>query len=95
MTNHPKLTYRNEGRGGTVLYTDLISSISFDFEFGAGNCVAILFIPDESAWATSTGRKLEERSAIIDFLARQCLQDQLSSGYFRIYDRYIELFRHE
>ena len=95
MTHHPKLTYKNEGRGGPVIYTDVISSIAFDFEFGAGNCVAILFIPDESAWGTCTGRKLEERSAIINFLAKQCLQDQLSSGYFRIYDQYIELFRYE
>lgn len=91
----PKLIYHNQGRGGRVTYSDAVSDISFDFEFGAGNCVAIVFIPTEAEWTHCTGRPVAERANIVAFLASQCLQDQLSSGYYLIHDRFIELYRKE
>ncbi|MBG9377496.1 hypothetical protein I5907_14725 [Panacibacter sp. DH6] len=88
-----KLTYNNNGRGGTVVYSDAISEISFDFEFGGGNCVAIIFIPAEQHWCASTQRTLDERAAIIDFVAKQSLADQVSGGYYEVWDNYIELYK--
>ena len=88
-----QLIYINQGRGGTVIYKDEISEIKFDFEFGGGNCVAIIFTPTSGVWEYSTKRKLAERNAILQFVAEQSLRDQVSNGYYEVYDNYIELYR--
>ena len=88
-----QLTYINQGRGGTIIYKDESSEIRFDFEFGAGSCVAIIFTPTPDVWEYSTKRKLEERDAILQFVAEQSLSDQVSGGYYEVYDNYIELYR--
>lgn len=88
-----QLTYINQGPGGTVIYKDETSEIKFDFEFAGGNCVAIIFIPTPDVWEYSTKRKLEERDAIIQFVAEQSLRDQVSGGYYELYDKYIELYK--
>lgn len=87
-----RLEYRNEGRGGTVIYTDEISSIHLNFEFGGGNCVAIIFIPTVTEWEKTTNRRLDERNHIIEFIARQSQLDQVSGGWYEIKDQYIELY---
>ncbi len=88
-----QLSYHNQGRGGTVIYKDDVSEIKFDFEFGGGNCVAIIFTPTPDLWEYSTKRKLEERDTIIQFVAEQSLKDQVSHGYYEVYDNYIELYK--
>lgn len=88
-----QLSYINNGRGGTVIYKDDISEIKFDFEFGGGNCVAIIFTPTPDEWEYSTKRKFEERDAIIQFVAEQSLRDQVAGGYYSLYDSYIELYK--
>lgn len=87
------LIYNNNGRGGTVVYKDAQSELKFDFEFGGGNCVAIIFIPGEASWCRHTGRKIEERKDIIEFVAKQSLNDQVSNGYYEIQDNFIELYK--
>lgn len=87
-----KLTYINQGRGGRVVYSDPISSIPFDFEFGGGDCVAIIFVPSIAGWVTETQRPLSDRDEILLFVARQSLQDQVSNGSYKIMDNCIELF---
>lgn len=88
-----QLSYHNQGRGGTVIYKDDVSEIKFDFEFGGGDCVAIIFTPTPDVWEYSTKRKLEERDSIIEFVASQSLKDQVSNGYYEVYDNYIELYK--
>ena len=90
---NPKLTYINQGRVGRVVYSDPISSIRFDFEFGGGNCVAIIFVPSIDSWVTETQRPLSDRDEILLFVARQSLQDQVSNGSYKIMDNCIELFK--
>ncbi len=92
MMVNKQLHYFNQGRGGTVLYKDDTSEIRFDFEFGGGNCVAIIFIPSPAAWVKATNRMAEERDEIIEFVAKQAIHDQVSGGYYKILDDYIEIF---
>lgn len=91
----PSLQYQNQGRGGTVVYTDAISSIPFSFEFGGGDCVAIIFIPSPGEWVKNTGRTLDDRETVIRFVAQQCLHDQVSNGYYSISEHFIELHRRQ
>jgi len=87
-----KLSYINLGRGGYVVYKDAVSEIKFDFEFGGGNCVAIIFIPPTQQWAAATQRMIDEREGILEFVASQALRDQVSNGRYKISDNSIELF---
>lgn len=87
-----ELLYINEGRGGQVLYRDSVSEIRFDFEFGGGNCVAIVFIPTEEKWSQETNRKIEDRDGIIKFVAERATEDQTSNGRFEIFDNLIEIY---
>lgn len=87
------LLYKNQGRGGTVEYKDDVSSIHFDFEFGGGDCIAIIFIPSEEYWELQTGRKLSERKNILEFVARQSARDQTFDGTYKILDNFIELYK--
>lgn len=88
-----QLIYLNQGRGGTVVYKDDISEIKFDFEFGGGDCVAIIFIPTPDTWEHSTKRTLAEREHIINFVAEQSLRDQVTGGVFELYENYIVLYK--
>ena len=88
-----KLSYISMGRGGTVLYKDDVGEVKFDYEFGGNNCVAIIFVPTPAAWVQHTNRPLEERDAIIEYVAQTALRDQVSNGYYQISDNYIELFK--
>lgn len=87
-----RLTYFNQGRGGTVVYADSVSSIKLDFEFGGGNCVAIIFIPSKQTWENITKRTLAERDQIVEFIARQSLKDQVAGGRYEIKEQYIEFY---
>ncbi len=88
-----RLLYVSQGRGGYVVYKDNISEINFYYEFGGGDCVAIIFIPEPAKWMQETKRPLSERDAIISFVASQATHDQVSNGHFKISDNYIEIFK--
>ena len=45
-----QLKYTSEGRSGHVIYKDEVSELSFYFEFGGGDCVAFIDIPDMKNW---------------------------------------------
>lgn len=87
-----ELSYINEGRGGHIIYKDNQGEIQFSFEFGGGDCVVIIFVPKPQYWESRTGRPIAERNNILDFVANQCVKDQVKNGRFEISDDYIELF---
>lgn len=87
-----ELFYASQGRGGYVTYADQRSEIKFYYEFGGGDCVAIIFIPPPDRWESDTRRPLAERKEILAFVAERALADQVSSGHYRISDQFIELF---
>lgn len=88
-----KLTYQNKGREGVVIYSDEISSINFHFEFGGGDCITIISVPAAADWKNETNRSLEERSAIIEFVAKQTLNDHVGGGRYVITENFIELYK--
>jgi hypothetical protein len=78
------VTYRQNGRGGTILYKDSENSIAFDWEFGGGNTVAIIFIPEISHWVSATEAPVNQRQEILTFIAEQVVRDQAPSGHYVI-----------
>lgn len=88
-----KLEYHSEGRAGKIIYSEGTVRLSFYYEFGGGDCVAYIDIPDKTDWEKETGLSLDKREDIIDFIARTALQDQVSNGYYEITEKAISLFR--
>lgn len=86
------LQYTSLGRGGYLVYTDDISSIKLDYEFGGGNCVAIIFVPTPDEWVAQTNRSLSDRKIILTFVAEQAIKDQVPGGNYTLSDRFIEIF---
>lgn len=87
-----KLEYINQGRGGYVIYKDGHNDIKLFFEFGGGNCVAIIYVPTIKEWTSKTNRPLKERLAILTFVANQAICDQSPNGYYELSDTCIEIF---
>ncbi len=88
-----RLQYISLGRAGKVVYQDAISAISFDYEFGGGNCIAIIFIPSAENWTSATNRPIADRNDVLNYVAGKATSDQVSDGYFVISERFIEIFK--
>lgn len=87
-----KISYINQGRYGRVIYSDKVSNLDFYFEFGGGNCVAMINIPAPADWEKETGRNISERDEINRFIAEQAIHDQVPGGYYKIHEDYIGLY---
>lgn len=90
-----KLIYINEGRGGYVVYKDGRTDIKFFFEYGGGNCVAIIYVPTSNEWTNETSQPITERNAILTFVAEQAIKDQAPKSYYELSDNCIEIFTKE
>lgn len=90
-----KLEYINEGRGGYVVYKYDENQLKLFFEYGGGNCVAIIYIPTAKEWTNQTKTNLEERQKILTFIAEECIKDQAPSCNYELHDDCILLLRKE
>lgn len=88
-----KLDYIYDGRSGHVVYSDEQGIIRLYYEFGAGNCVAMINVPTVEEWTTVTNRPVSDRDAILTFIAEQAISDQASNCSYRFSDNFIELFK--
>lgn len=88
-----ELEYINQGRGGTVIYRDGDLELKLSFEFGGGDCVAIIFIPSPGEWARTTNKPLSERSNVLKFIAEQSIRDQAPNCTYELSDNFIEIYR--
>jgi hypothetical protein len=88
-----KLFYTNNGRSGYVIYKDDIGELSFYFEFGGGNCIAVIDLPSVNKWENVTKRPVAERDAIINFVGRQAVNDQAHGGYYKLTEAAIEIYK--
>ena len=87
-----KLEYINQGRGGYVVYKDGQSDIKLFFEYGGGNCVAIIYVPSIEDWTKKTSRPIADRKEILTFVAEQSIKDQAPNSIYELSDTCIEIF---
>ena len=87
-----KLEYINEGRGGYVVYKDGRADIKLFFEYGGGNCVAIIYVPTIDEWTSKTNLPIADRQTILTFVAEQAIRDQAPKSYYELSDTCIEIF---
>jgi len=87
-----KLEYINQGRGGYVIYRDNETEFKLSFEFGGGDCIAIIYIPTIEEWTSKTNKPLAERLNILKFIAEQSIRDQAPNCIYELSDNCIEIF---
>lgn len=76
----PKVLYQSQGREGYVWYQSAESKFAMYYEFGAGDCVAIIHIPPPEDWEKATQLPLAQRDEVLGFIGRQVVKDQTSGG---------------
>jgi hypothetical protein len=91
IMDKPRIEYSQSGRGGTVSYIAGDKKINFDWEFAGGNGVAIIFIPEEKYWVVQTGIPLSQRQAILEFVAKEVIDDKAPDCVYSISDNCIEI----
>lgn len=89
----PALEYTQDGRGGSIDYKEGDIKIHFDWEFGGGNAVVIIYIPENHQWEAWTGTPLSRRDEILEFVCRQVIRDQAPGCVYRIYSNSISIIR--
>ncbi|HQU81594.1 MAG TPA: hypothetical protein PKY59_00620 [Pyrinomonadaceae bacterium] len=82
------------GRGGTVFYTENDAKLSFDWEFSISG--ATVFVPNETEWmefckARNFSDGIERRDEILDNLGKELCRQKTSSGTFEIYGNFLEI----
>lgn len=87
----PKVWFSTEGRGGDFSYESGEGRFSSWWEFGGGDTLAILSIPKEEFWEAQTGIPLSKRAAVLDFIGRETVLQQTTSGRgtFEVQDGFI------
>jgi hypothetical protein len=79
------------GRGGTIEYTVRDKTLSFHWEFGGGEVLALIFIPNALHWEAQTGISLSKRTGLLTWIAQQVIRQRASGSSFRILDDVIEI----
>lgn len=88
----------NPGRGGTVwfvdqgreatgTYQDLDGSFDLYIEFGGGDVIVIIHVPNAAEWEARTGIPLSRRAVILDFIGSESIrQKNGGQGRFEVQD---------
>lgn len=87
-----QLSYTGNLRSGTVIFTEGSIRLEFWTEMGGGNCLFYISIPKSSKWTAVTGLPINDREAIINFIAERALQDQASGCRYTITDDFITYY---
>jgi len=65
-----------DGRGGTITYREPAGVISFHWEFGGGDTVAIIFIDGLQSWRTRHPWAAERRHEILKRIAHETVRQK-------------------
>jgi hypothetical protein len=79
-----RVFYSGEGRGGVIHFQLENKITNFHWEFGGGNSLALIFIPDETQWKDATGYELTERESILEFIANEIISDKANGCTYEI-----------
>jgi hypothetical protein len=67
------------GRSGSIKYRESAGSISFYWEFGGGDTVAIIWIDDLALWSTRYPWAIDHRRAILERVAHEVVRQKAPS----------------
>ncbi len=79
--------FHENGRSGTVIYRDAAGSLSFHWEFGGGDVVAIVSMGSREEWARAHAWALGQRTSIMHFVAEEVIRQRAPSCTAEINDQ--------
>lgn len=82
-----------DGRGGNVTVTLANGSHSFWWEFGGGDCIALVDVPSERQWSSIAALAPHPRAPFLAWLAREVSARQCPGARVAISDHAIEFYR--
>ena len=88
-----RITYENAGRGGYILVSWNQITNRFYWEFGGGNALAIIDIPTSDHWEKQTSWPAAKRTELLEFIARQVIEDQASGHQYRMDENAVVILR--
>ncbi|HMQ62010.1 MAG TPA: hypothetical protein PKE06_15155 [Flavilitoribacter sp.] len=74
------VAFSTSGRSGQVVYTGPEGSFAMYWEFGGGDVIAIIDIPNAATWEAQTRIPLEKRMDILHFIGRKTVEAQTTGG---------------
>lgn len=72
------------GRGGIVQFIQGDKTLHFHWEFGGGETLALIFVPDEKTWEAQTGIPIERRTHTLQWTAEQVIHQKAQGHKYRI-----------
>ncbi|CAG4999784.1 hypothetical protein DYBT9275_02305 [Dyadobacter sp. CECT 9275] len=86
------LSYRSEGRGGTIYLHSPETNFDMWYELAMPPAIIIMGVPEPKYWEARTGTPLARREEILQFVGEQVIKDRLSgNGYFLIDDHILSI----
>lgn len=73
-----RVTITEEGRSGSVMYTEASGSISGWWEFAGGDALAIVNVGSANEWKHGHPWAVERRAAILRFVADEVIRQKAS-----------------
>lgn len=93
MNIDAQFSISQDGRGGNIIATLADGKThSFWWEFGGGDCIAFVDVPDQNQWLRISALAHLPRTQFLENMARAVGQRQCPGAHYRITDRSIEYF---
>lgn len=93
MNHSPSVQISQDGRGGQILLTLASGSHSFWWEFGGGDSVAIIDVPDPAEWPNIPALAPQPRDTLLQWLAEEVARGQCPNARIVVGDRWITFYQ--
>jgi hypothetical protein len=90
MQSADNLQISQDGRGGQILLTLVSGSHSFWWEFGGGDCIACINVPDPTHWLRIPALAAHPREHLLQWLAEEVARRQCPNARILVGDLWIE-----
>lgn len=92
MNLDAQFSISQDGRGGNIVATTADGIHTFWWEFGGGDCIAFIDVPDESQWMQIPALAALPRAQFLENMARVVGNRQCPGASYRVGARSIEYF---
>ena len=76
--------YISKGLSGYIVYKENDINFKLYYEFGGGNCIVSIYLPQD--WEKETLTKQTEKARILKFISEKVIQDKAPNSYAEIID---------
>ncbi len=78
------VSIEEHGRSGAISYKEGSNKISFDYEFGGGHCVAIIFGPGQENWDTTYPWASGRQDQVFTDMSKEVIAQRASNCHAKI-----------